>query len=238
MNIKNAVDVAQRAQRNYDRSKSIPDEDLETLIYAAENSPSKQNETHYALKVYTNKTYIEKIYRETKEFALYLPGESTDVFDDSNPDKLITKKENNIYNSQILANALFVYFLDVGHLRSGHHVVSQWENSSQRSRNRLEEQQSFSIGVSAGELILSAALLGYKTGICSALRGTPIKEICGTELEPKLLVGVGYENVGVDRRLAAETLNKDVPERYRTGPDNEKFRFPTFDKEIKVELIK
>ena len=238
MNIKNAVDVAQRAQRNYDRSKSIPDEDLETLIYAAENSPSKQNETHYALKVYTNKTYIEKIYRATKEFAIYTREDNLEeIFDDSNEKRFIQKGELT-YNSQILANALFVYFLDVGHLRAGHHVVSQRENSSQRSRNRLEEQQSFSIGVSAGELILSATLLGYKTGICSAIQGTPIKEICGTELEPKLLVGVGYENVGMDRRYHAELLNKDLPEKYRTGPDNEKFRFPTFDKEIKVELIK
>ena len=62
-NILKAVDVVQRAQRNYDRSRSIPQKDLDTLIYAAENSPSKQNETHYQLNVYTNDT-IEKLYRK------------------------------------------------------------------------------------------------------------------------------------------------------------------------------
>ena len=44
--IKAAVDIAQRAQRNYDLNKSVPIDDLETLIYAAANSPSKQNEEH------------------------------------------------------------------------------------------------------------------------------------------------------------------------------------------------
>ena len=34
-----------------------------------EHSPSKQNETHYQLNVYTNDT-IEKLYRTTKEFTL------------------------------------------------------------------------------------------------------------------------------------------------------------------------
>ena len=41
--LKKAVDITQRAQRNYDLSKSIPQEDLNTLIYTAINSPSKQN---------------------------------------------------------------------------------------------------------------------------------------------------------------------------------------------------
>ena len=47
--LKNAFDITQRAQRNYDLSKSIPQADLDTLIYTAINSPSKQNETHFKL---------------------------------------------------------------------------------------------------------------------------------------------------------------------------------------------
>ena len=47
--LKNAVDITQRAQRNYDLSKSIPQADLDTLIYTAINSPSKQNETHFII---------------------------------------------------------------------------------------------------------------------------------------------------------------------------------------------
>jgi hypothetical protein len=49
-----AVNSAQRAQRNYDLTKSVLQEDLETLIHVASNSPSKQNEVHFSLKVYTD----------------------------------------------------------------------------------------------------------------------------------------------------------------------------------------
>ena len=68
--IKDAVDITQRAQRNYDLSKSIPQEDLDTLIYTAINSPSKQNETHFKLKVYTDPNLIHNIYDCTKRFGL------------------------------------------------------------------------------------------------------------------------------------------------------------------------
>ena len=69
--IKKAVDVSQRAQRNYDLSKTIPEKDLETLIYAAINAPSKQNEIHYSLQVYTDPAIIREIYNATKKFTLF-----------------------------------------------------------------------------------------------------------------------------------------------------------------------
>ena len=65
----NAIDVAKRAQRNYDLTKSIPQKDLETLIYVASNSPSKQNETHFNLRVYTDPVVIKEIYDRTKQFT-------------------------------------------------------------------------------------------------------------------------------------------------------------------------
>jgi hypothetical protein len=60
--------------------------------------------------------------------------------------------------------------------------------------------------------------------------------MCGTKHTPKLMIGIGYENEGVNRRLAQETLNKDVPEKYRNGLDNERWMFPTFKKVIKVKI--
>ena len=48
--IKNAIDVCKKAQRNYNLNKRLPRKDLETLIYVASNSPSKQNETHFNLR--------------------------------------------------------------------------------------------------------------------------------------------------------------------------------------------
>ena len=233
--IKNAVDVVQRAQRNYDRTKSIPQKDLDTMIYAAEHSPSKQNETHYQLNVYTNDT-IEKLYRTTKEFTVWSPEDLKEVFDDKDEKNLIRKESHTVYNSQVYGSALFVYFLTDDNLRSGHHAISKLNNASQRSKDKLYEQQLYSIGVSTGQLILTAGLLGYKTGLCSAFKGKLVKDICNTKLIPKLMVGIGFENIGVDRQLATETLNKELPEKYRNGPDNNKWKFPSFDKKIKVKI--
>ena len=55
--LKNASTNTNKAQRNYDLTKTIPQEDLNTLIHVAVNSPSKQNETHYSLHVYTAVSY-------------------------------------------------------------------------------------------------------------------------------------------------------------------------------------
>jgi hypothetical protein len=50
----------------------------------------------------------------------------------------------------------------------------------------------------------------------------------------RLIIGVGYENNGIDRRLHAETLNKEIPEKFQNGNLDEKWRFPSFEKYTKV----
>ena len=76
-------------------------------------------------------------------------------------------------------------------------------------------------------------MMGYKTGICSALDSDMISDILpkdpdGDDQNPKLIIGVGYENEGVDRTLHQETMNKDLPEDRRQGDDDALFKFPTF----------
>ena len=66
-----AAKVSKLAQRNWDLTKTIPQEDLDTLIYAAKNSPKKQMETHYSLHVFTHKEKIREIYDQTKKFSIY-----------------------------------------------------------------------------------------------------------------------------------------------------------------------
>jgi nitroreductase len=235
-NIKNAVDVAQRAQRNYDLSKSVSDQDLETLIYAVTNSPSKQNETHYSLQVYTDQTIIRQIYNHTKKFTL-IKDESDKKTAYGEIDGQYWQNESQcVTNSQILANALFVYIAeDASETRGGTHNVAR-TNSEGNAAQIYAEQKNYSIGISVGQLILTAALLGYKTGICSAFNPTEVAKVVGTSNKVKLLVGVGFENASIDRRLHAETLNKDVPEKFRTGSPEEYWRFPSFKKYTKVTI--
>ena len=80
--IKKAVEVTQRAQRNYDLSKTIPQKDIDTLIHAASNGPSKQNETHFNLRVYTDPTIIKKIHEATKMYTMFSDDNVDEVFND------------------------------------------------------------------------------------------------------------------------------------------------------------
>ena len=227
---KQAIDTTQRAQRNYDLSKDIPQEDLETLIYAAVNSPSKQSETHYSLYVYTDQSIIRQIYNTTQRFTLGI----NEAIESHDGEEWLYKNRS-VKNSQILSNALFVYVEDEGPARGATHLAAQ-NNMSDEQVQELVEQKNYSIGISTGELLLSAALLGYKTGLCSAFPKDKVGKIIGSKYDPKLLVGIGYENAGTDRRLHSETLNSDIPKTRRTGELDEHWKFPTFKKYTKVTI--
>ena len=233
--------MTQRAQRNYDLTKSVPKEHIDCLIYAATNSPSKQNETHFNLKVYTDLNIIKQIHQTTKVYALFSEDNVDDVFNDRDGN-FNTKEEYTITNSQIYANAVFVYCDDQKNLRGGTHILATREDASEITKKTLDEQKAYSIGISSGQLTMAAALLGYKTGFCSAF-DTPntkyddmLQTIIKSETRPRLIVGIGYENVGINRLYHATVKNKDIPERYRNGLDEEYFKHPTLDKEMDVWL--
>ena len=223
--IKNAIDSSQRAQRNYNLDKHVSKEHLNLLIYAATNSPSKQNETHFSLYVYTQPKIIRQIYDNTKKFTL---GAKKALQEGKTEEWLYENQA--LKNSQILADVLFVYTEAEGNARGATHHKARADDDF--SKTVLEEQKNYSIGISVGELILTAGLLGYRTGICSAFNPDPVSKILNTKSTSKLLIGVGVENPNIDRRLHAETTNAEVPEDYRTGGLEEKWRFYSFKKNI------
>lgn len=227
--LKKAIDSSQKAQRNYDLTKSITNEVLDLLIYAASNSPSKQNEVHFKLKVFTDQNVIRQIYNETKKFTLGI-GEALDK--EKGEEWLYDNRS--VTNSQILSNILFVYVDDEGEARGATHLRGQ--NNDSFGRQVLNEQKNYSIGISVGELILTANLLGYKTGICSAMNQDNVKNLLNLDKDPKLLVGIGIPDSQLERRQHPEVLNKDVPEKFRTGELDENWKFPTFKKHIKVTI--
>jgi nitroreductase len=234
--IKNAVDTAQRAQRNYDLSKVVPENDLETLIYTAVNSPSKQNEIHYSVDVYTDYRIIREIYNCTKFFGLIKdPTDFESQCGITDDGKFWQDSDKSVHNSQILANVLFVYSEDEGPVRDGTAKVAR-ENRDSKMYYLYQEQKNYSMGISIGQLILAATLMGYKTGLCSAMNINNVKKIVACKGNPKVLVGIGFENQGIDRRLHAETLNRDLPPKFRNGVLEEKWRFPSFNKKITVKL--
>ena len=240
--VKQASDVARVAKRNWDLNREIPKEDLETLIYVAQNSPKKQMETHYSLHVFTHQAKIREIYDQTKKFSIY-PVDSPEVAEEDwePPENMFKDVDGDFWqddhfsvkNSQILANFMFVYCEDKRTTRGGTHFMAKAEGASPNVKSIYEEQIDFSIGISVGCLLTSAASMGYKTGICSALDSEGIQNLLPLDSDcdlqnPKLLIGIGYDNPGVDRTLHQETMNKDLPEDRRQGDDDALFKFPTF----------
>ena len=227
--IKKAIDVCKKAQRNYDLNKTISEDDLETLIYVATNSPSKQNETHFSLRVYTDPNIIRQIYKRTELFTFQTNLQTDKIFTDTE-NKFITDHRYSVTNSQILANAVFVYCDETRNIRSGTHIVATKPNATKLAKDTLLEQKNMSIGISSGQLVMAAALLGYKTGYCSAFErsGDSVQKALKLESEPKLLVGVGYPNESMDRLEHPEVYNKDIHiKEGKHGDDNTRWTFPS-----------
>ena len=231
--IKKASASSNAAQRNWDHSVSIPQKDVDCLVQTVLNAPTKQNETHYKVFYTTDKDLIYKIYYKTKHFAV---ADDTTYTDNDGK----TLKEYNVRNSQVNANLLFAFCDDWNQNNSRakiHAIVDERSDARPGALIEREKQRHYSIGVAAGELILAANLLGYKTGLCSAFWSDEMKGFFhGSKLQ--LLVGVGVPHPDKDRTEHEETYNKDIilPS-VRSGSDNEKWKFPSFKKEMSIKRI-
>ena len=229
--IKSAIDVCKKAQRNYDLTKPVSEEDLETLIYVAANSPSKQNETHFSLRVYTDPKIIREIYNLTELFTFQTNTQTDKIFTDTTK-KFETDHRYAVTNSQILAPVVFVYCDETKNIRSGTHIVATRGKATKIAVDTLNEQKNMSIGISSGQLVMAAALLGYKTGYCSAferdVNGDNVQKLLNIKSEPKLLVGVGYPHPDMTRLEHPEVYNKDISiKEGKHGDEDIRWTFPS-----------
>jgi hypothetical protein len=180
-----AIHRSQHTQRNYDLSKTIPIEDVKTIITSATQCPSKQNTAFYDLYVITNRSVINQIYETTTSLHTDDPGYAR------------------LSNPQVLGNILLV-FADRPDGPAGNHK-ELWEskdNIRKEENDRIVLQDKFTaIGIAAGYVNLTASLLGYETGCCSCIMNYElVQEILGIEGTPQLLMGIGFKNEGVNRR--------------------------------------
>jgi nitroreductase len=208
--LKEVIIKSQHCYRNYDLTKSFPKEDLELIVHAATNCPSKQNIAYYKLHVITDAETIKKIYHATDGFIKnHSTGESTT-------------------NSQVLANVLLVFETE-NYLSRNHESVrnKQMFNAYQ---NQLTNSDTYVIlrdiqmatGIAAGYANLTSSMLGYGTGFCCCFDQDIIRDIINVENDIMLLMGIGFKNESVNRCMHPETG----------------FIFPTFKKqEIQVTYI-
>lgn len=206
--ITKAILRSQHCQRNWDLSQEIPQEDLDLLYTAATQCPSKQNVAFYKVHFIINRELIERIHAETKGF---------------------TTRDGHTTNTQTLANLLVVLeeHLELSHkdIYRNEETAKVLEGSTDPSAMlTLNTDKHMAVGVAAGYLNLTASMLGYATGCCACFNHSAVKEILNLQNTPLLLMGIGFKDANLNRRV--HHLDHD-------------FVFPTKPKQpIQVNLVK
>lgn len=185
--ISKAIVKSQHTQRNFDLTKKIPTEDMKVLMNAVTECPSKQNIAYYKVHFIEDRDLIEDIHSHTRGF--------------------VTKKHESGYetNTQVLANLLVLFERHLPNDRLSDDSVKR--NDQTRYFQEHGEWEDVvvtdmhtSVGIAAGYLNLTASLLGYRTGCCQCFDSDKVKEVALLEDTPLLLMGVGYNQEGVNRR--------------------------------------
>ena len=192
--IEKSVIRSQHTQRNWNLDKKLPKEDVNTLLQAVTNCPSKQNIAFYKVHFIQDRDIIEEIHENTYGFGT---GKA--------PVNGIRQTET---NPQTLAN-LLVIFEDYNYLddlkddiHRSQETAEYLKNGylSEKSQKELNRDKQIALGIAAGYLNLTASLMGYRTGCCQCMDTGAIREIAMLREEPLLLMGVGFPQEGVNRR--------------------------------------
>lgn len=184
--VKKAVIRSQHCQRNFDLTKEVPQEDVDLLVHAATNCPSKQNIRFYNLHVFTDLEKITKIHEMTT---------GVDAYDQDGNFVPTT-------NSQTMANVLFVFERrEIDQLSE--FGARKWTTADLAAVNVYERDLATATGIAAGYVNVTAGMLGYGTGCCQCFQIENIKEYLGLENDPVLLMGIGFKNGDKNRRVHA-----------------------------------
>ena len=208
--LKKAILRSQRCQRNWDLTKQLSEEQLELVLHAATECPTKQNIPVYSVKVIQDRKMIEAIYEWT-----YGPA----------PSDTPTEKKGK-WNPQVLANTLLVFTehdfsTDIGSDRSPE-TSRPKELRTDEDNRYIHDDVMQAVGVAAGYVNLTSTMLGLQTGCCKCMIPQEIQKIIGGNEKPLLLMGVGFGK-------------KDAPRRVHQTSGQV---MPSYNKRIAVEIIK
>ena len=97
-------------------------------------------------------------------------------------------------------------------------------------KNRIMD---ISAGIAIGQLLLTANLLGYRTGCCSAFIEDEVLGIDNTFV--KCIVGIGYPT-DMDRTIHPDVRNRDIALQSSVEglPPDDLWKFPTFEKQVEI----
>lgn len=178
--IKKAVIRSQHTQRNWDLSKDIPQDDIDTLVHAISNCPSKQNFAFYNAHFITNRDIIEEVH--SLSMGLGYSNENGERIECTNP--------------QVLANLLVIF-------EEATPSIEYFKKLGKRDYSLLElykRDRDMAVGIAAGYLNVTSAMLGYQTGCCACFDFDAVQNLLGLENPPILAMGVGIKDPNRQRR--------------------------------------
>lgn len=174
-----AIHRGQHCQRNWNLNEKMPSDDVETIITAATQCPSKQNLDFYSVIAIQDRETIEAIYETT-----------------------MTEKGRK--NPQVLAHLLLIFVENpaVTQIDRNSEIRGQMTKHTSRTLSAMEEDLHQALGVAAGFVNVTSSMLGYRTGCNKCFDVDTVKEILGlAEGErPILMMGVGIHNQDRNRR--------------------------------------
>lgn len=220
-----AIHRSQHTQRNFDREKVMPIEDIKTIITAATQCPSKQNLAFYDLHIVQNHDVIDEIYKTTTNIVM-------------KPEE----REGNtkLSNPQVLANLLLIFtksdFMNSSSSDSSKNLRDLRAGSNRDHKRILEADMHQAAGIAAGYVNIVSTLLGYETGCCKCVMDNEkLLSLLGIDKKVPilLLMGVGFKNDGINRRVHPLKGSKEH------DSNNWQDVFHSFKKEpIKIKYIK
>lgn len=202
--LRDKIIISQHCQRNFDLTKKMPQEDVDTILFSVTNCPSKQNLAFYDVVAIQDRETIEAIHEAT----LDRKGVRT--------------------NPQVLGNLLLVFtsrdplsnFIDEdGSVKTeerglnGKKKKPLIRNAEMREFAAGDNQEwaeacfktdaNIALGIAAGYCNLVSSQLGYRTGCSSCFNTDEVTNILrarGVPGTPLLLMGVGYNDSNRNRR--------------------------------------
>ena len=205
------IQESQKCQRNWNLNKNIPNEDLDLIMKAVTNCPTRQNINFYNVQAITNRDLIEKIHEHTAYFKI---DPDMDVSEYS---KLISQKSD-------IKKSDKNWVLKTNPQVLGHLLLAFSANEETYYRDAIDDKWDkdvwLSIGMAAGYAQLISTQLGYASGCCGCYNDQ-INLLLNRKI--RLLVGIGIPD-----------KNRHHTE-HHYEPD---FRFPSFESVKKLLPVK
>ena len=218
-----AMHLSRRCQRNW-ASQNIDEETINGLIEIALNAPSKQNEVHFALAVITNKDVLKDVYDDfVWGFHAYTTNSA-------------------MRNTQMGAPALFIYgYSKQTDISGDSHGCNASTGTSKGFDDRMKLAAERSIGISSGQLVLAANMLGLQTGFNQNLfyndkDENDWKDVLGlpedADFCPSLAVGVGYGDPTLEWYQTRDLEYLVASKKERNLEENTCLDYPSTDRRI------